>query len=131
MCIATGIFARSYALLNLEIWPKWKILLFFLIAQLLWNRSTELGETLWLWRTVCVDQFITKFLSYLIFVHLINLIDLCDPLPFDVTVPSDELCMNYIWLMLPKIILLATVKYGKHFNRKVPALYLMYLAKGC
>ena len=45
MCIFTGnfdsIFFRVMPFLNLDIWPKWKILLFFLLAQVLntisWN----------------------------------------------------------------------------------------------
>ena len=42
--ILIPLFSRSYALF--ELWPKWKIILFFLLAQLLWNRSTEIRETL-------------------------------------------------------------------------------------
>ena len=38
-------FSRSIALTSL-IWPKWKILLKHLSAQLLWNRSTEFHKTL-------------------------------------------------------------------------------------
>ena len=68
ICLDAHIFRRfwfnffpgSYAPFEFRNFEKWNILQNSLSAQLLWNCSTEFGETLllWFWLSFCVDVHI-------------------------------------------------------------------------